>query len=395
MIRDTGWVYKKGLLAGRIESSGREVRFEYLPEYLAAGGKAIATSLPAYAEPVILSSGATPTFFANTLPEGRRLTAIASRVGASLDDDLTILLEIGQDLIGDVQVLEKPDAPDLEREVLLLPKDTSTVSFNEIRNAYFGLGSTGIPGVQDKVSSRMLNARARMANVDYILKLNPVDVPFAVENENFFLHLAKKCDIEISEFQMFQDKENNHALRLERFDRVASKKGKTRLAVEDGCQALDIYPAKKYSVEFLELANRLIQLCPSRVTAGVNLFKMLIFNWLIGNGDAHAKNFSVLESEGEWVVAPAYDLLCTRFYNDRDMALPLLGQKTAWTLELLLEAAEKMYVKRDFARELIRSQLSVLEDLPDQILGGALPFPRHTNIEVSEFLKKRRKALAV
>jgi serine/threonine-protein kinase HipA len=329
------------------------------------------------------------------LPEGRRLTAIASRVGASLDDDLTILLEIGQDLIGDVQVLEKPDAPDLEREVLLLPKDTSTVSFNEIRNSYFGLSSTGIPGVQDKVSSRMLNARARMANVDYILKLNPVDVPFAVENENFFLHQANKCDIEISEFQMFQDKENNHALRLERFDRVASKKGKTRLAVEDGCQALDIYPAKKYSVEFLELANGLIELCPSRVTAGVNLFKMLIFNWLIGNGDAHAKNFSVLESEGEWVVAPAYDLLCTRFYNDRDMALPLLGQKTAWTLELLLEAAEKMYVKRDFARELIRSQLSVLEDLPDQILGGALPFPRHTNIEVSEFLKKRRKALAL
>jgi len=65
------------------------------------------------------------------------------------------------------------------------------------------------------------------------------------------------------------------------------------------------------------MAERLISLCPAKGVAGYNLFKQLVFSWLIGNGDAHAKNFSILESpSGEWMVSPAYDLLCTAYYQN-------------------------------------------------------------------------------
>jgi serine/threonine-protein kinase HipA len=97
---------------------------------------------------------------------------------------------------------------------------------------------------------------------------------------------------------------------------------------------------------------------------------------------------------GEWQAAPAYDLLCTAFYEDKKMALPLEGQESAWTTKLLLEVAKKINLPKPAALRTINKQLAVLSDLPEKILGGALPFARHQNIEVGSLLKKRHKQLA-
>lgn len=390
-----GLVYKNGELAARLSRSGKNTSFSYLPEYIEAKGRPVATSLPLTAEAITLPNGATPSYFAGLLPEGRRLTAIASRIGTSPDDDLAILLEIGADLIGDVQVLLPGEKPETERESLKIPIKSENLDFASLRDSYFGLKPTGLPGVQDKVSSKMLNARARMANVDYILKFNPSEVPHAVENEAFFLGLAKRCGIKTSEFKVLRDINGVAALRLQRFDRIALRHGKLRLAVEDGCQALDLYPANKYQVDFLELARELISHCPSKVLAAKNLFSQIVFDWLIGNGDAHAKDFSIIESRvGDWEVAPAYDLICTRFYDDRDMALELMGKKSGWSRELLLRAAKELALPIGAAEKVINHQLLVLRDLPENLMAGALPFPMHQRIDVANFLKKRGKAIS-
>jgi serine/threonine-protein kinase HipA len=241
----------------------------------------------------------------------------------------------------------------------------------------------------------MLNAPAKTAGIDYILKFNPKDVPFAVENEYFFLSLAKSVGLTTANASLLTDAEGVHALRLQRFDRVGNRMNKQRLAVEDGCQVLNRYPLDKYRVDFVEMANRMISLTPSGGTASYRLFQQLVFNWLIGNGDAHAKNWSIRKSmSGEWQVAPAYDLLCTAFYEDRKMALPLEGQESAWAKPLLLEVAKKIGLPKAAALRTINRQLGVLADLPDQVLNGALPFARHQNIEVGSLLKKRHKQLA-
>ena len=394
MVDGVGLVYKNGVLAAKLERQASSVSFSYLGSYLESSGAAVATTLPLSLEPIVLANGATPAFFAGLLPEGRRLGAIAERAKLSLDDDLSLLLVMGADLIGDVQVVPEGVDPLVAREQLLLPRDTSSVSFDEIRDQYFGSIASGIPGVQDKVSSQMLNAPAKTAGIDYIVKFNPKDIPFAVENEHFFLNLAKKVGIKTANASLLTDSEGKHALRLQRFDRVGSGSGKVRLAVEDGAQVLGRYPLDKYRIDFVEMANRMIELSASSVTTAFQIYKQLVFNWLIGNGDAHAKNFSIRRSLlGEWQTAPAYDLLCTAFYDDKSMALPLEGQDTGWSRTLLLQVAKKLGLPKASAIRTIERQLAALADLPDQILGGALPFARHQNVEVSSLLKRRHSQL--
>jgi serine/threonine-protein kinase HipA len=316
------------------------------------------------------------------------------RLKTSLSDELGLLLEIGADLIGDVQVLPPGASPETEREVYALTTQDAGLSFAKVRDEVFGSRASGLPGVQDKVSSRMLNAPVRYAGYDYILKLNPTGVPFAVENEAFFLGLARQCDIATADFQLMTDSLGERALRLRRFDRLATGAGH-RLALEDGAQVLDVYPAAKYEVDFLEMAQALVAHCAARPAAGLQLFRQLVFNWLIGNGDAHAKNYSILEGTGgDWVISPAYDLLCTRFYDDRTLALTVQGKYHALTRKLLVETAGALGVSERAAHKVIDRQLATLADLPDQIVSGALPFAQNLNNETGKFLRKRAKALA-
>jgi len=197
-------------------------------------------------------------------PEGPRLIAMKNWIKTSLSDELGLLLEIGSDLIGDVQILPEGGNPSVQRERFDLPAKGADFSFTEVREKFFGSRQSGLPGVQDKVSSKMFNAPVRMANIDYILKLNPEAVPFAVENEYYFLGLANACGITTSKFELLTDSHEQKALLLKRFDRVVGQETKTRLAAEDACQALNKYPSEKYNVEFLDVAKTLISLCPAR-----------------------------------------------------------------------------------------------------------------------------------
>jgi serine/threonine-protein kinase HipA len=395
MLDSVGQVYKKGVLAATLTRKSGEVRFEYLQQYIDAALEPVATTLPLSVKPIVLTNGATPAFFAGLLPEGRRLGAIAERAKLSVDDDLALLLEIGADLIGDVQVLAPGIDPSIQREVLSLPRDRSEVSFSELREKYFGSKASGIPGVQDKVSSQMLNAPSKTSGQDYIVKFNPKNVPFAVENEAYFLTLAKKCDIETADFELLTDGQGEHALRLTRFDRINQKPIKKSLAVEDGAQVMGLYPLDKYRVDFGEMASQMIGLCASPKVAALNLFKQLVFSWLIGNGDAHAKNFSILKvAHDDWQVSPAYDLLCTVFYdNDKTMALAIGGEDSSWSRALLLDTAKKLAVPKAAANRVIDKQLTVLSNLPTQLLSGALPFRRDQKIDASNLLKKRASRL--
>jgi serine/threonine-protein kinase HipA len=237
----------------------------------------------------------------------------------------------------------------------------------------------------------MLNGRSKIVNREYIIKFSPDEAPFAVENEAFFLGLAKKCNIPTATYKVLTDSLGNHALSLERFDRIPTDIGNLRQAQEDGCQVMNLYPADKYDPNFVDLAEKLISLCPAKEIAGYNLFKQLVFSWLIGNGDAHAKNFSILESpSGEWMISPAYDLLCTAYYqNDKEMALSIEGLTTKWTRELMLRTAKRLYVPERAANSVIDKQLKVLASLSDDIVNRALPFPSHLNHDVAKLLKKR------
>jgi serine/threonine-protein kinase HipA len=100
------------------------------------------------------------------------------------------------------------------------------------------------------------------------------------------------------------------------------------LAQEDGCQALGRYPADKYNLEAEAVAQALVRITRARPVAGRDLLAQLVFAYLTGNGDAHAKNFSVGQRpDGEWRVTPAYDLPSTHPYGDHTMALGVNGKR--------------------------------------------------------------------
>ena len=104
-------VYKAGRLAATLTRTADGVEFRYLDDWLAANGSPIASTLPVGPGPRTRPGGALPAYLAGLLPEGRRLGALRRSVKTSADDELSLLLAVGADTIGDVQVVPEGVAP--------------------------------------------------------------------------------------------------------------------------------------------------------------------------------------------------------------------------------------------------------------------------------------------
>ncbi|MCJ7628857.1 MAG: HipA N-terminal domain-containing protein, partial [Longimicrobiales bacterium] len=112
-------VLKAGIRAGSLLRRVDAVVFSYDRDYEDGGGRAVATTLPVSLSAVITHApGALPPFFSGLLPEGRRLSALRLAVKTSADDEVTLLLAVGGDTVGDVQVVPGGEAPaDVEPNV--------------------------------------------------------------------------------------------------------------------------------------------------------------------------------------------------------------------------------------------------------------------------------------
>lgn len=104
-------VYKGGRRAATLDRTDQGVEFRYRDSWITDGGAAVATTLPVTEQPVVRAPGAVPAYFAGLLPEGRRLGALRRAIKTSADDELSLLLAVGADAIGDVQVLPAGVAP--------------------------------------------------------------------------------------------------------------------------------------------------------------------------------------------------------------------------------------------------------------------------------------------
>jgi len=324
-------VYKAGRLAGRLLRRSDRVEFVYRAEYVEEHGEAVATTLPLGVEPVASPAGAVPPFFAGLLPEGRRLSALRRAVKTSADDELSILLAVGSDTVGDVQVVPAGTAPSAA-EPLLLVERWDAVDFTDVLRWSLGIDidRVALPGLQDKVSAAMIAVPVGRAGQSSILKLSPPEFPHLVENEAFFLRVAREAGLSVVDAEIVHDGTGARGLLLRRFDRADGFDGADRatmLAVEDGCQVLGRYPADKYALTAEEVVRGLAHATRASPVAARDLLSQLAFAYLACNGDAHAKNFAVVRTvEAEWRVTPAYDLPCSYVYGDTTMALTIDGK---------------------------------------------------------------------
>jgi serine/threonine-protein kinase HipA len=321
-------VYKAGQRAATLTRTEAGVEFRYITEWLERNGSPVATTLPVTADPVLRPGGALPSYFAGLLPEGRRLGALRRAVKTSADDELSLLLAVGADAIGDVQVVPAGVRP-AEVPPRVMIEHVGQLSFADLL-IELGIRAqrSALPGVQDKASAAMINLPVARAGERCILKLNPIgEYPHLVENEAFFLTAARKSGLTVPASELVIDRDGTPGLLVRRFDRTTLDGQPRALAVEDACQAADRPPADKYLLGVDRAFASLVACCDAPVVAARELIHQLAFAYLTGNGDAHAKNFSILQDvTGEWRVSPAYDVPCSYLDGDTTMALSIGGR---------------------------------------------------------------------
>ncbi|MFI6210853.1 type II toxin-antitoxin system HipA family toxin [Nocardia brasiliensis] len=396
-------VYKADRLAGYLRRERDDVVFTYAEPYLADSATSpVAFTLPKWSGVYRATGGSVPAFFAGLLPEGLRLTAITTAARTSEDDHLSILLAVGADTIGDVRVLPAGADP-ADPAPLFDQTDTARADFKALFSRATSadtetLDRTALPGVQIKVSAQMISTPVSTTRGPAILKLNPPEYPFLVENENFFLDMAGACGIRVPNHHLATDGSGRTALFISRFDRVDEHGKIRRLAQEDACQVLGRYPAAKYRITLQEAIKALAD----AVTAGrgsaplavLTMLEIAAFSYLIGNGDLHGKNLSVRQSpDGIWEVTPAYDLLSSQPYlNWADpMALLLYGRDAKLTYRWWEEAATRLGVTERAIKRSVTRIIDASEPWIDRIAD--IGFDDKTTSHLTTLITDRRREL--
>ena len=300
--------------------------FRYAPDWLSQpDAVALSASLPLQAEPFD-DRNARP-FFAGLLPEGQMRRLIAQQVQVSGQNDFALLEHIGGECAGAVTFLHPGQAlPAHGDDVRWLSEDEVVALLDELPRRPMLAGKDGLrlslAGAQDKLPVVFDGTRIGLplngAPSSHILKPPIHSVEDSVINEGFCMALADAMQLKPakSKVQVVLDRP---FLLVERYDRLVDAQGnRQRLHQEDFCQALGVVPEMKYQNEggpdlaqCFDLVRRTTRPSAPQV---LRLFDYVIFNALIGNHDAHAKNFSLLHTGKAPVLAPLYDTLSTAVY---------------------------------------------------------------------------------
>jgi serine/threonine-protein kinase HipA len=142
--------------------------------------------------------------------------------------------------------------------------------------------------------------------------------------------LADKVGLPVPKISLLRHPETVYM--VERYDRVTAGEQLTRLHQIDFCQALNLPSSKKYEKEggpsFNDCFAILRKYCREPAKDVQNLISWVVFNYLIGNSDAHGKNISLLMMPAGVQLAPFYDLLCTAVYPGltHNLALKIGGE---------------------------------------------------------------------
>ncbi|KQB85787.1 type II toxin-antitoxin system HipA family toxin [Corynebacterium lowii] len=384
---DKANVYVSGKAAATLERRNGGTEFRYLPGYT---GPAVASTLPVTSEPVFSSSGAVPAFFAGLLPEGRRLTALRRSVKTSADDELSLLLAVGADPVGNVSVFPQGSQP---RPVApLLDFSAGSMDFGRL------LEEAGIPdpvslaGVQDKASARTIAIPTSSVggHSDAIVKISPPEFPMLVENEAESLRVArglgKALRLSVADAEVVHDKHGRSALLVRRFDR----NGQRRYPTEDAAQIMGIYPADKYAVNYEELTFAVSNLCRSPLLARRSIAAQLALAWLTGNGDMHAKNISVVDTGRGLEVAPIYDIPSTVPYGDTTLALPVAGSKTGLSKKRFLSYCTEVGLPQAVGESIAAAALDHTQDYAKRLIAACSFDPRRAR-DLRRVLRARRR----
>lgn len=320
------WLFERRV--GSLSLVNGRLSFTYAPDWLALPqATALSQSLPLQAQS--FDDHQTRPFFAGLLPEGQMRRLIARQFQVSGQNDFALLDHIGGECAGAVTFLEPGYAsPRIGAvdDVEWLGDDRLLALLDELPRRPMLAGDNGLrlslAGAQDKLpvvfDGRRFGLPRNGAPSSHILKPPIHAVEDSVANEGFCMLLAEAMGLRPAQARIHQVRGRSFLL-VERYDRALNDAGlRQRLHQEDFCQALGVAPEMKYQNEGGPDLGQCFALLrgvtrPSAPQV-LRLLDGVIFNALIGNHDAHGKNFSLLYGGKSPVLAPFYDLLSTAIY---------------------------------------------------------------------------------
>ncbi len=197
------------------------------------------------------------------------------------------------------------------------------------------VGKMSVQGVQKKLSAQLKIKQACFEIVDqhgrYILKPQSDTYPELPENEALTMLLAKTIGLEVPTHGLVYSNDQSMTYFIKRFDRVGHNK---KLALEDFAQLSNRDRYTKYDSSMEKVVDVIKNFCTFPKVESVKLFKLTLFNFLIGNEDMHLKNFSLITRDKKITLSPAYDLLNSTIAQKNakeEIALPVRGRKNNLT----------------------------------------------------------------
>ena len=339
-------VWLLGQSVGQLIQADGRLSFSYSPRWLQSpSAQPLSRSLPLRPEP--FDDKATRPFFAGLLPEGDKRKLVAMALQVSSQNDYALLNGIGGECAGAVTLLEpgqQPTGLPSEQYVRWLDDGELIAILDELPRRPMLAGKDGLrlslAGAQDKLPVVFVNGHIGLPKQNtpssHILKPAISAVEGSVYNEGFCMALAMRLKLSVASTSIRRVADRVYLL-VERYDRLRQPDGSLqRLHQEDFCQALGVAPEYKYQNEggpdltqCFDLIRKATRPSAPQV---LRLLDYVIFNALIGNHDAHAKNFSLIYTRRGTVLAPLYDTLSTAVYaNLTDKMAMKIGSKYKFT----------------------------------------------------------------
>lgn len=283
---------------------------------------------------------ALPIFFSNLLPEGSLREFILAQQGIHPNDEFALLAALGGDLSGNI--IAKPIAPiteleshsDHQPEVVELSDEDQGIQFS-------------LAGIQIKFSMRQQDGRFTLSHAgewgDYIIKTPSPIHKRLPENEYSTMRLAEAVGVNIPEIMLVPVSDLKHlpginlpdervAFAIKRFDRRENN----RVHIEDFAQVINVRAQDKYTKTNYDTMARIIAGVSRRKNSDlIEFIRRLVVNILLGNTDAHLKNWSLIYDDQQFPrLAPAYDIVSSLGYiNNREAALNFGGEKNFYTID--------------------------------------------------------------
>jgi serine/threonine-protein kinase HipA len=378
-------VYLHNNLVGHlIQDDGGQMVFEYAPAWLQKpGATQLSQSLPLRDKR--FSRNECRGFFAGILPDESKREIIARNLGISARNDYAMLEQIGGECAGAItfvpagQVLPQRDyhyrklsSPELAGILRELPRRPLLAGEDGIR--------LSLAGAQDKIAVRIegdeISVPLGAAPSTHILKPAAERFDGVVFNEALCMKLAADAGLSVAAVEA-RKVHGVEYLSVERYDRIhrpiaGGQFELDRLHQEDFCQAQGIAPEMKYQKEGGPSLKQCFALLREVSSAPVldlpRLLDAVIFNLLVGNNDAHRKNFSLLYhgvgmADQTIRLAPLYDIVSTTYYPElsKTMAMKIGDEYSSENVGP--KNFEQLAEEAGLAKPMVRNRVVQLADI--------------------------------